>query len=137
MDEKKETKLIFSQRVAKKLIEMGCTVTGITSNHDNHAKTVFAFKNDDRLAASLDEAMKSEDPEVPSFRVVSSAKIAKKLIEGGTELKDIRPDRNNAERTVFLFERVPGLEEKINEIAEAYKEAEARDPKDEKALKTA
>lgn len=125
-------KLIFSQRVAKRLIALGDDVIDIEPNKHNKNKTVFVFEKNDKLSRDLDEATKRDEDEMNSdFRVVSSTLVARQLMKRGFRPSDINPDRNNSDRTVFYFLKTDSLESAINEI-----EKNARRG-DEKVLKVA
>ena len=63
------------------------------------------------------------------YKLVFNAGVARQLIGMGIQVADIKKDRDNPDKTVFVFKRTPGFElafEKINnEIAEnKNKEAE-------------
>ena len=120
-------KLIFSQRVAKRLIGMGNDVIDIEPNKGNRNKTVFVFQKNDKLSRDLDEATKKENNETDNQRkVVSSTLIARQLIRRGFRPIDINPDKNNSDRTVFYFNKTDALDSAISDIM---KEARRGDEK--------
>ena len=57
------------------------------------------------------------------YKLVFNSGIARTLLKMGVPIYDIKPDRNNTDKTVFVFKRTSGFElafEKINnEIAES------------------
>ena len=64
------------------------------------------------------------------YKLVFNAGVARRLLRMGLNIADIKSDRNNPEKTVFVFKRTPEFEsafEQMNkEIAEAKsKEAQA------------
>ena len=62
MVEERETKLIFSPNVARKLLKLGNTIIDIKPNRNNKLKTVFVFKNDEHFRNTYGEAVtKKED----------------------------------------------------------------------------
>lgn len=60
------------------------------------------------------------------FKLVFNAGVARKLLKMGIAIADIKADRNNKDKTVFVFKRTPEFETafaQINEeIAESKKE---------------
>lgn len=60
------------------------------------------------------------------FKLVFNAGVARKLLKMGITIADIKADRNNKDKTVFVFKRTPDFEKafaRINdEIAESKKE---------------
>jgi hypothetical protein len=61
------------------------------------------------------------------YKLVFNAGVARKLLKMGVQIADIKADRNNKDKTVFVFKRNPAFEEafaQINkEIAESKTEA--------------
>jgi hypothetical protein len=57
------------------------------------------------------------------FKLVFNAGVSRRLLKMGVPIADIKSDRTNPDKTVFVFKRTPEFEEafaKINkEIAEA------------------
>ena len=107
-------KLIFSLRVAKNLLALGEKITDIEPNNKEKAKSVYVFAVSPTLSDNIEKATKREEVDT-TFRVVSSAGVARHLIRDGFEVKDLRPDRVDRKRTVFVFERTEALEKKIAE----------------------
>lgn len=60
------------------------------------------------------------------FKLVFNAGVARKLLKMGVAIADIKADRSNKDKTVFVFKRTPEFEAafaQINdEIAESKKE---------------
>lgn len=48
--------------------------------------------------------------------LVFTAKLAKQLLKLGYTVIDIKPHRDNKERTIFVFKNENGLESKIKEL---------------------
>lgn len=63
------------------------------------------------------------------FKLVFNAGVARKLLKMNVPIADIKADRTNKEKTVFVFKRTPEFEEaftQINkEIVESKKETVA------------
>ena len=61
-------------------------------------------------------------------RLIFDAKIARKLLKQGFVVIDIKPNRENTEKSIFVFENTEGFQQALSEIMEeikAKKEAEA------------
>ena len=98
-------KLIFNQRIAKRLLSMDNQLIAIEPNRHNRNQSVFVFRLDDKLRQDLGKATEKTDEDTdPKFKLVSSARVARKLIADGYKVVDINPDRDNSDRTVFIFE---------------------------------
>ena len=52
---------------------------------------------------------------LPKGKIVTEASMARKLIKDGYRVIDIKPKRGKARESVFVFEDVPGLSEKVDE----------------------
>jgi predicted CoA-binding protein len=42
-------------------------------------------------------------------KIIYSTKLARRLIKEGYRIIDVKPNKNNLDRTVFIFEYTPGL----------------------------
>lgn len=112
-------KLIFNQRIAKRLLNMQNDLISIEPNRHNRNQTVFIFRLDDKLREDLGKATEKTEEEIDKkYKLVSSARIAKKLITEGYKVVDINPDRDNSDKTVFIFESSDDL---LDEIAKLEK----------------
>ena len=64
------------------------------------------------------------------YKLVFNAGVARRLVRMGINIADIKSDRTNPDKTVFVFKRAPEFEAaftQINkEIAEAKAESKAR-----------
>ena len=110
-------KLIFNQRIAKRLIGMGNDLISIQPNRHNRNQTVFIFRLDDKLREDLGKATeKTPEEEDQKFKLVSNARIASKLIAEGFKVVDINPDRDNSDKTVFIFDSSDDLLEEITKL---------------------
>ena len=122
MNENTETKevtgkLIFSQRVAKRLLNMGNDLISIEPNRHNKVQTVFIFRLDDKLREDMGTVNEQlEEESDPKLKLVSNVRIASKLITDGYKVVDINPDRDNSDRTVFIFESSDDLLEAIDSL---------------------
>ncbi len=122
MNESVETKevtgkLIFNQRIAKRLLNMQNDLISIEPNRHNRNQTVFIFRLDDKLREDLGKATEKTEEEVDKkYKLVSSPRIAKKLITEGYKVVDINPDRDNSDKTVFIFESSEDLLEEIAKL---------------------
>jgi len=58
---------------------------------------------------------------VKEAKIVRASFIAKKLLQLGYQIKDIKPNRLNRERTVFVFEKTNELLRDIEIIESEYK----------------
>lgn len=52
---------------------------------------------------------------VPKGKIVSEASVARKLLKDGYKIIDIKAKKDRPRESVFIFEVVPGLIEKIEE----------------------
>ena len=110
-------KLIFNQRIAKRLIGMGNDLIAIQPNRHNRNQTVFIFRLDDKLREDLGKATeKTPEEEDQKFKLVSNVGIASKLIAEGFKVVDINPDRDNSDKTVFIFDSSDDLLEEITKL---------------------
>lgn len=50
-------------------------------------------------------------------KLIFTAKLAKKLLEKGYQIIDIKPNKNIPERTVFIFKDALGLKEDIRNLS--------------------
>lgn len=115
-------KLIFNQRIAKRLLSMNNDLIAIQPNRHNRNQSVFIFRLDDKLREDLGKATeKTEEETDQKYKLVSSARIARKLLADGYKVVDINPDRDNSDRTVFIFESSDDL---LSEIANLEKRRE-------------
>lgn len=48
--------------------------------------------------------------------LVYTGQLARRLLKEGYKIIDIKADRNNKERTIFIFKNENGLEAKIREL---------------------
>lgn len=53
MSEKQIGKSIFAPNTARRLLKMGNVIIDIKPNKDNHEKTIFIFKDDEKLRKDL------------------------------------------------------------------------------------
>lgn len=112
-------KLIFNQRIAKRLLNMDNDLIAIQPNRHNRNQSVFIFRLDDKLREDLGKATEKNEEDTDSkFKLVSSARIARRLLAEGYKVVDINPDRDNSDRTVFIFESSDDL---LSEIAKLEK----------------
>ena len=115
-------KLIFNQRIAKRLLSMNNDLIAIQPNRHNRNQSVFIFRLDDKLREDLGKATeKTEEETDQKYKLVSSVRIARKLLAEGYKVVDINPDRDNSDRTVFIFESSDDL---LSEIANLEKRRE-------------
>ena len=57
------------------------------------------------------------------FKLVFNAGVAKRLLEKGNPIYSIKPDKNNRDKTVFVFKRTPEFEAAFAQINEEIQEA--------------
>lgn len=50
-------------------------------------------------------------------KLVFSGKIARQLLRLNYQIVDLRPNRENTDRTVFVFKDVPGLKENLRKLS--------------------
>ena len=71
----------------------------------------------------MERTMKVMDNMKKEFKLVFNAGVARRLLRMGINIADIKSDRANPDKTVFVFKRTPEFEaafEQMNkEIAEA------------------
>ena len=53
MSENQTGKSIFAPNTARRLLKMGNVIIDIKPNKDNHEKTIFIFKDDEKLRKDL------------------------------------------------------------------------------------
>jgi hypothetical protein len=110
-------KLIFNQRVAKRLLAMGNDLISIEKNKRNRSQTVFIFRLDDKLRDDLGKATeRNEEDENPKVKLVSNVRTASRLLQEGYKVVDINPSRDDFNKTVFLFESSDDLIEEIDRL---------------------
>ena len=110
-------KLIFNQRIAKRLLNMGNDLISIQPNRRNRVQSVFIFRLDDKLRQDLGKATeKTEEDGDSRHKIVSNTRIASRLLKEGYKVIDINPDRDNSDRTVFIFESSDDLLSEIEKL---------------------
>jgi hypothetical protein len=110
-------KLIFNQRVAKRLLAMGNDLISIERNKRNRSQTVFIFRLDDKLRDDLGKATeRNEEDENPKVKLVSNVRTASRLLQEGYKVVDINPSRDDSNKTVFLFESSDDLLEEVERL---------------------
>lgn len=57
------------------------------------------------------------------FKLVFNAGCARRLLKMGVPIADIKADRNNKDKTVFVFKRTPEFEAAFTQINEEIKES--------------
>lgn len=57
-----------------------------------------------------------------THKLIFKAGIARALLGRGIPIADIKPDRNNKDKTVFVFERTPEFEQAFGQINVEIKE---------------
>lgn len=48
-----------------------------------------------------------------SVKLIYTGKIARGLLHLGYQIVDVKPNKNNPERTVFIFKDIPGLKDDL------------------------
>ena len=119
-----ELKNIFSQDVANVLIEKGHKAVRIDQTPNR--RPIFCFEQTETLDADLDEVFG------PKRITVADPSTVKRLLKEGFHIVDIKPDRFNREKTVFLFEDSEEFQKALGSAAEKPTEGD-----DEKVLKEA
>lgn len=114
-----ELKNIFSQDVANVLIEKGHKVVRIDQTPNK--RPIFCFEQTEVLDADLDEVFG------PKKITIADPSTVKRLLRKGFHIVDIKPDRFNHDKTVFLFEDSEELQKVLEKPGED----------DEKVLKEA
>lgn len=54
-------------------------------------------------------------------KIIFNAGVARNLLKIGCQIVDIKPDRSNADRSLFIFERTDEFEKAFAEINDALK----------------
>lgn len=62
--------------------------------------------------------------------MVFTAQLARQLLKGGFRIVDIKPDKNDKRRTVFIFQDSPELKQKMDEYIKARKAINKREEND-------
>ena len=52
---------------------------------------------------------------LPKGKIVAEASIARKLLKDGYKIIDIKPKKDRPRESVFIFEVIPGLVEKVEQ----------------------
>ena len=61
------------------------------------------------------------------FKLVFNAGVARRLLKIGVNIADIKSDRTNPDKTVFVFKRTPEFEEAFAQINKEIAETKAAD----------
>jgi hypothetical protein len=61
------------------------------------------------------------------FKLVFNAGVSRRLLKMGVPIADIKSDRTNPDKTVFVFKRTPEFEEAFAQINKEIAEAKAAD----------
>lgn len=59
------------------------------------------------------------------FKLVFNPGVAKRLLEMGVPISSLKPDKENKDKTVFVFKRTPEFEKAFSEINSALKNKKA------------
>lgn len=59
------------------------------------------------------------------FKLVFNAGVSRRLLKMGVPIADIKSDRTNPDKTVFVFKRTPEFEEAFAQINKEIAEAKA------------
>ena len=68
-DIKKNFKLVFNPRCARRLLRVGCTISDIKQSKENPDKTIFVFKRDEifeKAFAELNDSLKRQVSDEPA-----------------------------------------------------------------------
>lgn len=60
--------------------------------------------------------------EEKQYKIIFNAGVARNLLKANCPIADIKADRNNKDKTLFIFERTPEFEKAFAEINSALKE---------------
>lgn len=63
--------------------------------------------------------------EEKKYKIIFNAGVARNLLKMGCQIVDIKPDRANPERSLFIFERTTEFENAFTEINTALKNKSA------------
>lgn len=58
------------------------------------------------------------------YKSIFSARVARGLLKKGERIADIKPDKNNHDRSIFVFEITPGFFDNLKEVAATKKQVE-------------
>lgn len=61
------------------------------------------------------------------FKLVFNAGVSRRLLKMGLNIADIKSDRTNPDKTVFVFKRTPEFEEAFAQINKEIAETKAAD----------
>lgn len=61
------------------------------------------------------------------FKIVFNQGVARNLIKMGLVVADIKPDRENPDKTLFVFKRTPEFEAAFEQINKEIAEAKAKE----------
>lgn len=65
-------------------------------------------------------------------RLVFKADIARQLLKSNMKIIDIKPDKSNHDRTIFVFDNTPEFQEKFDEIINDLQDRKLHDRRKEK-----
>ncbi|UNC92732.1 hypothetical protein [Candidatus Contubernalis alkaliaceticus] len=120
-----DVKLIFSGKLASGLLRLNYQILDVKQNKHQPDKTIFVFKDMDgleedlktiRKLGNLRGLKKNLKQQTANAKLIFNPKIARRLLGMGYEVIDIKKNKDNPERIVFVFENVSGLEEDLDEI---------------------
>ena len=57
------------------------------------------------------------------YKLIFNAGVARKMLKMGINIADIKADRTNPEKTIFVFKRTPEFEEAFTQINKEINEA--------------
>lgn len=127
----KDARLVFDANICRRLLRVGCTIIDVKPNKENPIKTVFVFKNDDDFQEKLNninEVKREDNRKTADAKLIFNAGTCRSLLRAGCTIMDVKPDRENPEKTVFVFEKNEHFQkefERINKEIAENKEKEA------------
>lgn len=71
--------------------------------------------------------MKNKEAIKREFKLVFNSGVARQLLKMGINIADIKADRNNPDKTVFVFKRTPEFEAAFTQINKEIAEAKIVD----------
>ncbi len=122
-----------SEAISRTLLRRGHTIMDIKPDKDNRDRSVCVFSHDDTLNSDIDDirAMRKNGvPVSPAPNVqrgingicVLDASTARPLIRLGHTVRDIAPNKDNRDRTVFIFNYDDTIKDDIITILNAARE---------------
>ena len=115
----KDARLVFDADICRRLLRVGCTIIDVKPNKENPVKTVFVFKNDDDFQNKLEsihDVQKEDNRKITDAKLIFNAGTCRSLLRAGCTIIDVKPDRDNPVKTVFVFDKNEHFQKEFERI---------------------